>query len=270
MFTCYSHNVKTRIIIRVLRIILVVLPEHPSDTYVFTMKMEILLEPTSNKLMVVTNRFTLIVLSALRRSDKENKQVRSVLTDPEVQVKMEMEIPRSSGVNFITACSYSTDTSKDLMKAQADVILDFFIGNDFAQAEVALLSKIDKRHSTLSIIAKVVETYQPGVIVLRCWAGSHAGDGVKINQGMYVKDDTSELSILVNRSIGGSTIVDRQLMLMLHMRFLYYDGVAEALNGTLCAGDDCRGLAVPWSNERPLENKELNAIIGAWFTLWRD
>ncbi|GJS97461.1 hypothetical protein Tco_0804429 [Tanacetum coccineum] len=26
--------------------------EHPSDTYVFTMKMEILLEPTSNKLLV--------------------------------------------------------------------------------------------------------------------------------------------------------------------------------------------------------------------------
>ncbi|GJY09365.1 hypothetical protein Tco_0377550 [Tanacetum coccineum] len=50
--TCSSHNVKTRVIIRVLRIILVVLPEHPSDTYVFTMKMEILLEPTSNKLMV--------------------------------------------------------------------------------------------------------------------------------------------------------------------------------------------------------------------------
>ncbi|GJS30250.1 hypothetical protein Tco_0490870 [Tanacetum coccineum] len=40
------------VIIRVLHIILVVLPEHPSDSYVFTMKMEILLEPTSNKLMV--------------------------------------------------------------------------------------------------------------------------------------------------------------------------------------------------------------------------
>ncbi|GJW33190.1 hypothetical protein Tco_0053222 [Tanacetum coccineum] len=50
--TCFSHNVKIRVIIRVLRIILVVLPEHPSDTYVFTMKMEILLEPTSNKLML--------------------------------------------------------------------------------------------------------------------------------------------------------------------------------------------------------------------------
>ncbi|GJS07311.1 retrovirus-related pol polyprotein from transposon TNT 1-94 [Tanacetum coccineum] len=49
--TCSSHNVKTRVIIRVLRIILVVLPEHPSDSYVFTMKMEILLEPTSSKLM---------------------------------------------------------------------------------------------------------------------------------------------------------------------------------------------------------------------------
>ncbi|GKC99248.1 hypothetical protein Tco_1169523 [Tanacetum coccineum] len=88
----------TRIIIRVLRIILVVLPEHPSDTYVFTMKIEILLEPTSNKLMV-------------GRSSQ----------DLEVQVKMEMEIPRSSGVSFIIACSYSTETSKDLMKAQVYV-----------------------------------------------------------------------------------------------------------------------------------------------------
>ncbi|GJY56597.1 hypothetical protein Tco_0455712 [Tanacetum coccineum] len=35
-----------------------------------------------------------------------------------VQVKIEMQIPRSNGVYFITACSYSTDTSKELMKAQ--------------------------------------------------------------------------------------------------------------------------------------------------------
>ncbi|GKA83123.1 hypothetical protein Tco_0789871 [Tanacetum coccineum] len=38
----------------VLRIILEILPEHSSDTYVFTVKMEILLEPTSNKILVVT------------------------------------------------------------------------------------------------------------------------------------------------------------------------------------------------------------------------
>nr|GEV53006.1 retrovirus-related Pol polyprotein from transposon TNT 1-94 [Tanacetum cinerariifolium] len=37
---------------RVLRTILEILPEHLSDTHVFTMKMEILLEPTANKLLV--------------------------------------------------------------------------------------------------------------------------------------------------------------------------------------------------------------------------
>nr|GFA11266.1 uncharacterized mitochondrial protein AtMg00810-like [Tanacetum cinerariifolium] len=37
---------------RVLRIFLENLPKHPSDTKVFTVKMEILLEPTSNKLLV--------------------------------------------------------------------------------------------------------------------------------------------------------------------------------------------------------------------------
>ncbi|GJW17602.1 hypothetical protein Tco_0025038 [Tanacetum coccineum] len=40
---------------------------------------------------------------------------RPFLTDSEV--KMETEIPRSSGVNFITTCSYSFDKSKDIMKA---------------------------------------------------------------------------------------------------------------------------------------------------------
>nr|GEU83026.1 hypothetical protein [Tanacetum cinerariifolium] len=34
------------------------------------------------------------------------------------EYKMEMEIPHSSEVYFITACSYSTDTSKELMKVQ--------------------------------------------------------------------------------------------------------------------------------------------------------
>ncbi|GKB90387.1 hypothetical protein Tco_0962659, partial [Tanacetum coccineum] len=33
---------------------------------------------------------------------------------------------------------------------------------------------------------------------------------------------------------------------------------------------DVLAFYVPWTNERPLENKELNAIIGARFTLWRD
>ncbi|GJT34284.1 hypothetical protein Tco_0924703 [Tanacetum coccineum] len=55
-FNCLSHTMETRIILRVLRIILVILPEHPSDTKVFTMKMEIMLEPTSNKLLVGSHK----------------------------------------------------------------------------------------------------------------------------------------------------------------------------------------------------------------------
>ncbi|GJY49524.1 hypothetical protein Tco_0439480 [Tanacetum coccineum] len=47
---------------------------------VFTVKMEILLEPTSNKLMVVTYQFTLTVLSALRRSGNENELSTMTLT----------------------------------------------------------------------------------------------------------------------------------------------------------------------------------------------
>ncbi|GJT05177.1 copia protein [Tanacetum coccineum] len=132
--TCSSHNVKTRVIIIVLRIILMVLPEHPSDTYVFTMKMEILLEPTSNKLMVVPIKRTgklgdsdvhtledptliLKILSRrffLRLNQPDHK---SDLTGSEVN--MEMEIPRTSRVYFMTACSYSTNTSNDIMKVQA-------------------------------------------------------------------------------------------------------------------------------------------------------
>nr|GEU50499.1 hypothetical protein [Tanacetum cinerariifolium] len=48
----YLLNLQVRLISRVLRVIHVVLPEHPSDTQVFRVKMEILLEPTSYKLLV--------------------------------------------------------------------------------------------------------------------------------------------------------------------------------------------------------------------------
>ncbi|GKC33913.1 hypothetical protein Tco_1046297 [Tanacetum coccineum] len=55
-----------------------------------TVKMEILLEPTSNKLME--------------------------------HLKMEMEIPCSNKIKFITACSFSNDSFEDIMKAQVSVI----------------------------------------------------------------------------------------------------------------------------------------------------
>lgn len=73
-----------------------------------------------------------------------------------------------------------------------------------------------------------------------------AGNYYPVNLGIYLKDETSELSLLVDRSVGGSSIVDGQLELMLHRRLLYDDGkgVAEALNETVCVGNDCRGLTV--------------------------
>ncbi|GJX95607.1 hypothetical protein Tco_0351405 [Tanacetum coccineum] len=52
LLTLVEHQLVHKLLTRVLRIILVIVPEHPSDTYVLTMKMEILLESASNKLLV--------------------------------------------------------------------------------------------------------------------------------------------------------------------------------------------------------------------------
>ncbi|GJV99683.1 hypothetical protein Tco_1554935 [Tanacetum coccineum] len=49
---------------------------------------------------------------------------RLVLTDSEVKVKMEVEIPRSSGVNFITTCSYSFEKIQRLHESSKLVTND--------------------------------------------------------------------------------------------------------------------------------------------------
>lgn len=73
-----------------------------------------------------------------------------------------------------------------------------------------------------------------------------AGNYYPINLGIYMKDNSSEFSILVDRSVGGSSILDGQLELMVHRRLLFDDGrgVAEALNETVCVGDNCAGLTI--------------------------
>ncbi|XAR50386.1 Alpha-mannosidase [Bertholletia excelsa] len=73
-----------------------------------------------------------------------------------------------------------------------------------------------------------------------------AGNYYPINLGIYMKDDSKEFSILVDRSVGGSSIEDGQLELMLHRRLLHDDsrGVAEALNETVCILNECTGLTV--------------------------
>ncbi|XP_042391119.1 alpha-mannosidase At3g26720-like [Zingiber officinale] len=73
-----------------------------------------------------------------------------------------------------------------------------------------------------------------------------AGNYYPINLGIYIQDNNTELSVLVDRAVGGSSIVDGQIELMLHRRLLHDDGrgVGEALNETVCVDDECEGLTV--------------------------
>ncbi|KAK4603124.1 hypothetical protein RGQ29_011909 [Quercus rubra] len=73
-----------------------------------------------------------------------------------------------------------------------------------------------------------------------------AGNYYPINLGIYMQDNEKEFSILVDRSLGGSSIVDGQIELMLHRRLLLDDskGVAEALNETVCVLNKCTGLTI--------------------------
>lgn len=96
---------------------------------------------------------------------------------------------------------------------------------------------------------------------------------MQINLGIYVEDNEKELSVLVDRPVGGSSLIDGQIELMLHRftttlslfggrvgalvnttnhlsilcrRLLCDDGkgVAEALNETNCIHNQCKGLTV--------------------------
>ncbi|XP_062168660.1 probable alpha-mannosidase At5g13980 [Alnus glutinosa] len=73
-----------------------------------------------------------------------------------------------------------------------------------------------------------------------------AGNYYPINLGTYIKDHSTELSVLVDRSVGGASIVDGQLELMLHRRLVADDsrGVGEALNETVCIPTECTGLTI--------------------------
>ncbi|KAK3042490.1 hypothetical protein RJ639_000214 [Escallonia herrerae] len=73
-----------------------------------------------------------------------------------------------------------------------------------------------------------------------------AGNCYPINLGVYMKDDITEMPILVDRSVGGSSIVDGQLELMLHRRLLHDDsgGLVFQLNETVRVLNACMGLTI--------------------------
>ncbi|KAJ6792080.1 alpha-mannosidase [Iris pallida] len=70
------------------------------------------------------------------------------------------------------------------------------------------------------------------------------GNYYPINLGTYISDGKSELSILVDRAVGGSSIHDGQIEIMLHRRLLHDDGrgVGEALDEKVCVDNACEGL----------------------------
>ncbi|XP_074275154.1 putative alpha-mannosidase At5g13980 [Silene latifolia] len=72
-----------------------------------------------------------------------------------------------------------------------------------------------------------------------------AGNYYPINLGIYLHDDVNEFSVMVDRAIGGSSIKDGQIEIMLHRRLLRDDGkgVGEALNEEVCT-PECIGLTV--------------------------
>nr|CAB3495024.1 unnamed protein product [Digitaria exilis] len=66
----------------------------------------------------------------------------------------------------------------------------------------------------------------------------------QVNLGVYVADGNFELSVLVDRAVGASSIHDGQLEIMLHRRILRDDGkgVNEPLGEVVCLDGTCKGL----------------------------
>ncbi|GAB2227351.1 hypothetical protein Droror1_Dr00009169 [Drosera rotundifolia] len=73
-----------------------------------------------------------------------------------------------------------------------------------------------------------------------------AGNYYPINLGIYIVDNKTELSVLVDRATGGTSIRDGQIELMLHRVTALDDsrGVNENLNERVCTSERCEGLTV--------------------------
>ncbi|KAG5537368.1 hypothetical protein RHGRI_024717 [Rhododendron griersonianum] len=74
-----------------------------------------------------------------------------------------------------------------------------------------------------------------------------AGNYYPLNLGIFTTDNKSEFSVLVDRAVGGASINDGQVEIMLHRRMLFDDnrGVGEPLDETVCVGEtSCEGLTI--------------------------
>ncbi|KAI6671517.1 hypothetical protein NL676_006402 [Syzygium grande] len=74
-----------------------------------------------------------------------------------------------------------------------------------------------------------------------------AGNYYPINLAIFITDNKTEFSVLVDRAAGGASIKDGQIELMLHRRILKDDsrGVGEPLDEMVCISNStCKGLTV--------------------------
>ncbi|CAL5324259.1 unnamed protein product [Camellia sinensis] len=90
----------------------------------------------------------------------------------------------------------------------------------------------------------------------------------KLNLGIYTVDKKSEFSVLVDRAVGGASIEDGEVELMLHRRTIFDDsrGVGEALDETVCAENRCEGLTCAGSQWRRTTGQEVYSPILLAFT----
>ncbi|KAI3518642.1 hypothetical protein L1887_07448 [Cichorium endivia] len=61
---------------------------------------------------------------------------------------------------------------------------------------------------------------------------------MKINLGAYVRNESMELSVLVDRAAGGASLVDGGYYTMIKK------GISEVLNEAVCVFNDCKGLMI--------------------------
>ncbi|KAJ4807139.1 Alpha-mannosidase [Rhynchospora pubera] len=75
-----------------------------------------------------------------------------------------------------------------------------------------------------------------------------AGNYYPVNLGVYILDENSELSILVDHAVGASSIGDGQIEVMLHRRMVAEDhtsaSLKETLNEEVCVNKNCEGLVI--------------------------
>ncbi|XP_039784791.1 probable alpha-mannosidase At5g66150 [Panicum virgatum] len=71
-----------------------------------------------------------------------------------------------------------------------------------------------------------------------------AGNYYPVNLGAYIADEKYEVSVLVDRAVGASSIHDGELEIMLHRRTVRDDGkgVDEPLGEVVCLDGSCKGL----------------------------